>query len=290
MKTLNITNSLNALRGKIYFLFVGLSLALLVSCNNDETTPDFSPEEIEDANLDALEDSYFDDGDDMVTEAFTSTDADLSGGKVNSDERLLCATLTRSGSKGDGSLRLDFGAGCTDPRGNVRTGAIVVVHEGSWNEAGSQWSITFEEYSINGIKIEGTRTVTVVSVTDSLVVYEVVLADGKITWPDGRVATREVNRRREHERNENNILDRLIIYGTAQGTFRNGRGYSIEILERLIYRRACAAEGVIIPVSGVKLIKHGNRELTVDYGDGTCDNIVTLTNKNGRTFRYEVKK
>jgi len=290
MKTLNITNSLLAWRGKFNFLFIGLSLAFLASCNNDETTPDFTAEEVEDANLDAIEDSYFDDGDDLVTEAFTATDAELSGGRIQSDERLLCAELTRTGSKAEGSLRVNFGSGCKDPRGNTRTGSIVVAHEGSWNEAGSQWTITFEEYSINGIKIEGTRKVTVVSVTELLTVYEVVLTGGKVTWPDGRIANREVNRRREHERNENNILDRLIIYGTAQGTFRNGRGYSIEILERLIYRRACAAEGVIIPVSGVKLIKHGDRELTVDYGDGTCDNFVTLTNKNGRTVRYEVKQ
>ncbi len=290
MKTLNINTSLNPWIGKFSFLILSLSLTLLVSCNNDETTPDLSVEEIEDANLDAIEDSYFDDGDDLVTEAFASTDADLLGGRVNSDERLLCATLTRSGSKAEGGLRVDFRTGCTDPRGNVRTGAIVVVHEGSWHEAGSQWTVSFEAYSINGIQIEGTRKITVVSVTDSLTIYDVVLTGGQLTWPDGRVATREVNRRREHERNENNLLDRLIIYGSAQGTFRNGRSYSIEILEKLIYRRACAAEGVIIPVSGVKLIKHGDRELTVDYGDGTCDNFVTLTNKNGRTVRYEVKK
>ncbi len=289
MKTLNITNLQKAWKGNFFLLFMSLSLILLVSCNNDETTPDLSSEEIEDASLDAFEDSYYDDGDDLITEAFASTDVELSGGRIQSDERLLCAALTRSGSKAEGSLRLDFGAGCTDPRGNLRTGVIVATHQGGWNNAGSQWNISFEEYSINGIKIEGTRTVTVVSVTDALTTYEVVLTGGKITWPDGRVATREAKRRREHERNENNLLDRLIIYGTAHGTFRNGRGYSLEILERLIYRRACTAEGGIIPVSGVKLIKQGDRELTVDYGDGTCDNVVILTNKNGRSYRYEVK-
>jgi len=289
MKT-PIKNLVQTIRGNFNLLFIGLSLALLVSCNNDDTTPDFSTEEIEDANLDAIEDSYFDDGDDIVSEAFTSTDQDLNGGRVSTDERLVCATLTRTGSKSEGSLRIDFGDGCTGPRGNVRTGAIVVTHTGNWNVAGSKWRFSYEDYSVNGVQLEGERTVTIVSTSDSLVVSDVTLVGGKITWPDGGVATREVNRRREHERNENNLLDRLIIYGTAQGTFRNGRGYSIEILERLIYRRACAAEGVIIPVSGVKLIKHGARELTVDYGDGTCDNIVTLTNKNGRTVRYEVKK
>lgn len=288
MKNAGITNSGRDL--KSFILFIGLSLMLLVSCTNDEVSPDFSSEEFEDVSMDAIEDTYYDDGDGMVTEAFISLNADLTSGKTTSDERLVCAVVTRSGSSSAGSLRIDFGDGCTDARGNLRKGAIIVVHAELWNEAGAQWSITFENYMINGIEIEGTREVTVVSVTDSLVVYDVTLTGGKITWNDGRVAMREVNRRREHERNENNVLDRLIIYGTAQGTFRNGRGYSIEILERLIYRRACAAEGVIIPVSGVKLIKHGDRELTVDYGDGTCDNIVTLTNKNGRSIQYEVKK
>jgi hypothetical protein len=28
----------------------------------------------------------------------------------------------------------------------------------------------------------------------------------------------------------------------------------------------------------------------VDYGDETCDNIVTITNKNGRTWEYTVGK
>jgi hypothetical protein len=95
---------------------------------------------------------------------------------------------------------------------------------------------------------------------------------------------------REYHRNGNHLLDRLIIYGNAQGTCRNGRGFSIEILERLVYDRRCAEAGVFIAVEGKKLIKHGYRELTIDYGDGSCDNVVTLTNKSGLSTRYEVKK
>jgi hypothetical protein len=290
METKLIT-SIRIQKSRLYLLFIGLSFALLISCNNEDTTPDFSSEDIEDASMDAIEDSYFDDGDDLITEAFTSTDEDLSGGRVNTDERLICATLTRTGSKAEGSLRVDFGDGCTGPRGNVRAGAIVVTHQGDWNSVGSSWNISYEDYSVNGVQLEGSRKVTVVSLTESLVEYEVRLTDGRITWPDGRVATREVNRRREHERHpENHLLDRIIIYGTSNGVLPNGTVISIEILERLIYTRVCAQEGVNIPVSGVKFIKAGDRELTIDYGDGTCDNIVALTKKNGRTVRYEVKK
>jgi hypothetical protein len=288
MKTTRISHQ-NAPIGKSIFLCVGVALALLISCNKEEDkAPDFTAEDTESANSDAVEESYFDDTDDVSTEALAKDDSDLSGGKTETDERLACATVTREGNRDAGTLRINFGDGCKDPRGNLRRGVIVVVHEGRWNAAGSRWNISYQGYSINGVSIEGSRNVTVTSATDTLIISEVVLKDGRMTWPDGRVATREVNRRREHHRHENNLLDRLIIYGTATGTLRNGRGYTIEILEPLIYRRACAASGVIIPVSGKKLIKHGDRELTVDYGDGTCDNIVILTNKNGKSVRHEV--
>lgn len=288
MKTVNFTYVLYALKGRLALLFAGIMFMLLVSCDNDNATPDFTAEDKESAGLDAMDDYYFDDADDLATEALASEDQ--SGGRISADERLTCAVLSHTGTKESGTLTIDFGEGCTDPRGNERKGSIVVEHEGAWNMPGSAWSITFLAYSINGIILEGTRTVTVVSATDSLIVCDVTLVGGRIIWPDGRFATREVTRRREHERNENHLLDRLIIYGTAQGALCNGRGYVIEILEPLRYDRSCAAEGVIIPVMGVKFIKHGNRELTVDYGDGACDNVVTLTNKNGRTVRYEVGK
>jgi len=290
MKTASIANALNARKGKISLLCISIMIMFFVSCNNEDTAPDFSAEDTESAGFDAMDDYYFDDADDIATEALASEYSDLSGGRVSSDERLTLAVVTHLGTKESGGLKVDFGEGCEDPRGNMRKGAIVVEYEGAWNEPGAHWSITFVAYSINGVGIEGTRTVSVISVTDSLITYDVTLIDGIITWLDGRVATREVHRRRERERHENHLLDRLIIYGTAQGTLCNGHGYYIEIVEPLIYDRRCAAEGVIIPVEGKKFIKHGNRELTVDYGDGTCDNIVTLTNKNGRTVRYVVGK
>jgi len=288
MKTANVTYALHALKGRLALLSMGIMIMFLVSCNNDDATPDFSAEDTESAGLDAMDDYYFDDADDLATEALAS--ADQTSGRISADERLACAVISHTGTREEGILTVNFGNGCTDPRGNVRTGSIVVTHDGRWNSPGASWTVTFLAYSINGITLEGTRTVKVVSVTDSLIVCDVTLVGGIVTWPDGRFATREITRRREHERHVNHLLDRLIIYGKAQGAFRNGRGYVIEILERLVYDRSCATEGVIIPVKGVKFIKHGNRELTVDYGDGTCDNIVTLTNKNGRSVRYEVGK
>lgn len=289
METTNITNA--RLRQSTFSLLsIGILFSILVSCNSDDATSDFISADTESANLDTMDDSFFEDADNLVETALADADGENTGGKVSADERLACATVERSGTSESGSLKVDFGEGCVDPRGNERKGVILVERQGAWDVPGSYWTIHFMSYSINGIVIEGTRKVVVVSVTDTETTFDVTLEGGKITWPDGRTGTREVRRRRIHERGENHILDRLIIYGTAQGTLCNGRSYFIDILEPLIYDRACWAEGVIIPVQGKKFIKHGNRELTIDYGTGDCDNIVTLTNKNGKTVRHEVGK
>jgi hypothetical protein len=44
------------------------------------------------------------------------------------------------------------------------------------------------------------------------------------------------------------------------------------------YKRACWATRIFIPVEGTKLIKReGYPDTLVDYGDGTCDALVTVT-------------
>jgi len=270
----------NAFHKTGLFAFLVL-LFTAVSCNNMDTTSDFSAEDTDDLSTEALEESSNDDAEDLALTAVS--DPTASGGKLAStDDRFTCATVTRVGDKNAGTIRIDFGTGCTDPRGRVRRGAIVIVYVGVWSEAGSTWTVTLENYFVNDVNLSGVRTVTNITTDTTRRRFQVDVEDGTATWPDGRIARRRVHHIREHERS-NNILIRLIIYGTAEGNHRNGRGYFIEILEPLVYDRSCAAEGVIIPVKGKKLIKHGQRQITVDYGDGRCDNIVTLINANGRT-------
>jgi len=287
MKT-PIKNMMFTIAKKLFFFCMSMVFTAFLACSNEEAEPGLSSDEKEAASFESQDDYYFDDADDMATEAFMSED--FSGGKVSTDTRITGAVVLHTGTLMSGALKIDFGTGVTDARGNLRKGLILLEHVGQWNAEGASWTITFSGYSINGISIEGTRKVTVVSVTDLVTTLEVELIDGKITWPDGSVATRSCHHVRQRVLNSNHLLDRLIVYGTAQGTFRNGRGYSIEILEELVYDRSCADAGVFIAVQGKKLVKHGARELTIDYGDGTCDNIVTLTNKSGFTVRYEVSK
>lgn len=287
MKTVNgMRKEINSRSLKVIVVIVALVGWVLVSCDPsndfDDTTLDSQS-----AQLDAVDDLYQDDADDLAN--ITMSAEGSSGGKTATDSRLECATITRTGSNGVGTVVIDFGNGCTGPRGHVRKGRIVIDYNGRYSVPGSTWTTRFEDYFFDDVKIEGTRQVANITEPGSNVrVFEVRMENGVMTWPDGTEATRRIHRIRHEERNENHILDRLIIYGTAEGNHRNGRGFYIEILEPLVYDRLCYDSGILIPVDGKKLIKHGEREITVEYGDGTCDNIVTITNKAGRSWEYTV--
>lgn len=261
--------------------------ALGFSCSQDEFGNEGDPEDNALTEAEVQEDYYNDDTEELTLGALSAED--LSGGKVkDGDKRLACAVVTREGDETSGTITIDYGTGCVGERGNVRKGKIRIVYVGRWNLAGSSWTVTTNNYFINDVAVAGTRVVRNVSESEEVQAFEITMEDGTMTFPDGAIARRIVHKRRELERDNNSILKRLIIYGTAEGNNRNGRGYTITILERLIYDRSC--EDVFIPVSGKKLIKHGQREITVDYGNGECDNTVVITNKNGRSWRFNVGK
>jgi hypothetical protein len=221
--------------------------ALSFSCSQDELENAGDPEDNALTDAEVSEDYYNDDTEEITLSAISSVDLD--GGKVkDNDQRLQCAVVTRTGDDTSGTITIDYGTGCTGERGNVRKGKIIISYVGRWNVSGSYWTVTTDNYFINDVAVAGLRTVRNISTSEGVQTFEITMENGTLTFPDGAVATRIVHKTRELERDSNSILKRLIIYGTAEGNNRNGRGYSIRILERLIYDRSC--EDVFIPVSG----------------------------------------
>jgi hypothetical protein len=152
----------------------------------------------------------------MAVEA-VSSESETAGGKESAlpprDTR-FCAgvniSLTLSvGSTLEnpiGDIVIDFGDGCTDPRGNVRKGKILIHFEGRRFLPGSVLIVTFENYFINGIELDGQRTLTTLESVDANPTFQVQL-EGTITWPDGKVATRSHCFVRSWHRNTDSLLD-----------------------------------------------------------------------------------
>lgn len=266
-----------------------MSLGIVFSCQEDET-----PYQTETAYVaeESVTDYYYEDADDMAGMAVASESGTFSGGKlsseanVNTDDRLCAQVLIAFDIASTlehpiGTITIDFGAGCDDPRGNRRSGKIFVRFNGRRFLPGSTIVITFENYVINGIKLSGKRTLTnITGSNEESPKFQIQLEGGVAVWPDGTTATREHCFTRTWNRGVliNPSDDVLIVSQcadaevAASGVNRRGVSYSMVIAEDLIYKRGCP-----IAVQGVKIFRANGKEVTVDYGDGTCDNVITIT-------------
>ena len=192
--------------------------------------------------------------------------------------------------KTSGKAVITFGPdGCTDKKGNIRKGIIKIAWWGGrWFNQGSTVSVTLENYSINDVEITGTRTTICKSFTMSpLTVTWLLTANHVATWPDGTTSTRRINKTRKWE--HSNMEDKFTITNgptaanAAEGVNRHGREYKVYITSPLVYLGSCARSSkVFIPVKGEKVITQvtssgKTKSLSIDYGNGTCDNTYTVT-------------
>jgi len=180
-------------------------------------------------------------------------------------------------------------SGCADGRGNTRKGKILIAYAGRRFLPGSSITTTFDGYTINGITLEGTHIAT--STFDSNEAnpkFTLSLLNGKLTWPDGTVATREMSRTRTWIRTVGGAEDKWYVAGAATGTNRQQYPYSITITDTLIYQKACVTtHAKFMPSQGKEDLIVSNKMIALDFGTGSCDEIVTLT-INGKSTQVNL--
>jgi len=296
---MNLSSTIISRVTLISLLMVGLALD---SCKKSTDTV-LSLADTQNVNGEASTDSFIGEATDMATLAVGSISNATYTGRieagvdtlVNLDSRFSCASfsINRTGTKlaPAGTITIDFSPstkpeGCTDSRGVTRKGQIIVKYEGKRFTNGSTIITTFNNYTRNGVKIEGTHTLTnaQTALTDPPK-YTVVLTGGKITFTDGKFVTREQNFTYIWQRAPNPTQDKLVVLsgGTASGTTKAGNTYTMTIQTDCYYSRSCAISNkTYIPIQGSKLFTANNVEYTVDYGTGSCDNDIRVT-VNGNT-------
>ena len=166
-------------------------------------------------------------------------------------------------------ITIEYDGECTSNNGVVKSGKIIITLTGHPSEAGSQRIVTFEDFMVNGNLIEGTQTITF----DGGGHYMCKLIDGKITTSDGNVIIRESTRTRTQiagQDTEDRSDDVFEITGSVTGETTDGLSYKKEIIEPLIVSRDCfwITQGIIETTIGDVVY-------TINFGDGTCDNITT---------------
>ena len=200
-------------------------------------------------------------------------------------EEDLCERVKIEWLPNEKKMIIDFGEGCTSPRGVTRKGKIIVSYTGRYWAPGTVITTTFENYYVDDRKIEGIRVLTNegFNANDRFFTFKTVVEGGKITWPDGTFRTFE-------SRHTKRVFlpngDRGIIYavtGGSKGINRDGNEFVVEITSPLIFSERCIRTGVRMPSEGVMVIRVETRgAIEIDFGSDTCDREVSIT-FNGTT-------
>lgn len=280
-----------------------LSLAVLMvigfSCQQglDEIDSNVFGDELASAlNLEASSSSAFEDIDLVVEEGVS-----FSSGAFPSSGRLFGGIRKswRNGGFGEcavvekdtvnQTIIIDFGDGCEGRRGRSRSGQIIITFDGDRETVGSFRSMTFENYFVDSMQIEGTRTHTILDIDENgNKTISSKTEGGRITFSDGTFAKRDAETVRFRFRGESLEDSYSTLEGSASGINADGLEYSMSIDNTIIIQGACIASGTgFVPVSGVKSFTNGESQMIIDYGDGTCDNIATV-NTDGVSEEIEL--
>ena len=265
-------------------------LFFTTACQKEEENPNqLSDLDVLAAQDEATVESVFEDIDDIGFESLLYTE---SGGRTeaNDDSPIFCAVRTHD--KENKTIIIDYGKGCIGKHGRERSGKIIISYTDQRFVPGAVHTITFNNFYIDGKKIDGNRTRTNISESDNdFLRFRITLEKGKVTWEDGTFATREATWETTRIRTPNPINDERIRTGNASGVNRNEIGYTVNITKAIVWKRGCLPQvRVMIPVEGTKVKEfEDGRIISIDYGDGSCDNYFTIT-KDGESKPVELKR
>lgn len=206
-----------------------------------------------------------------------------------------CATITTVLTNDSYTKTIDFGTqGCTLHNGNIVKGKIIIKFSKNLTTAIKTISYTFDGFYHNGKLIQGNKTIThELKSTELLAAVHPVTTHSiemKITSAEGKVHSRIGTRVKEMIEGmatitnwEDNVY---LVWGYNITTFPNGTKYTVTIKTPLRYNMSCKKP---FPVKGVVEIVKNDGKATLDYGNGECDDLATMT-INGVTKEIHLKK
>jgi hypothetical protein len=279
MKTLNFK----------LFMFVAIGSLFITSCQKNDgvalTEPISDTDAIAVVESDDLSDDIGNVVDDYLMENEGMSARPEAEGKTS--DILTCVTKTIVITGTTKTVTLDFGDGCELPNGNILSGKIIMSYALDTNVASFTATYTFEHFFFNDISIEGENSLVRTRANDNGNPQSTVTIDMKITWPDGVYATRRGTKTREWIEgfDTRTFGDNVfLITGNWSATFKNGTVISANITTPLRREMACR-----FIVSGVIELQKNDRNGTLDFGDGTCDNVATFTNENGESHEITLR-
>ena len=280
----------NNMKKTVFFYALGLACFLLPSCQNNgsgvlndesvligEDSPAITS--LDETQLDEALESV----DLLVDEAINNNTSLLRSASADSNQYLSdCPKITVDTVAVPHVMTIDFGTTCIGKDGRVRSGKIIVKAT-SFKVFPSIRQKTFENFVIDGKKMEGTETKTIQKDATNNIRTATIKENIKvINIEKGDTLSRITDITRQYKRNvlADKTDDQTVTWGTTVTTRPNGLIVSKTISESTPLLFAASCKHI---VSGIASFENSKgRKWFIDYGDGTCDDKAILT-VNGKS-------
>jgi len=166
---------------------------------------------------------------------------------------------------------------CTDFFGNTKLGSVNILLTDFWKKDSSSRTITYEDFSINGNKMGGTRNILNTGLNENEnLTFERSFQDASYSRADTATMTWESSRMVEMIAGYDTFLaadDEYLVNGGASGINFDEKTFTVDITNVLHYKK-CSQ----FPVSGSITIQvEGESSIYIDYGEGECDKLANMT-------------
>lgn len=185
-------------------------------------------------------------------------------------------------------VTIDFGTGCTGKDGKIRSGKISVTAT-SFKTFPSIRTKTFQNYIVDGKKVEGTIVKTILQDKVNNVRTATSREDITVTLPDNQGTSHRVadlTRIYDFEVSGVRADNKVTSWGSVVFTKASGVTITktIEETNPLVYTASCHHI-----VSGLVSVTTSNgRSWSINFGTGDCDNLATLT-MGGKTREIRLR-
>lgn len=267
---------------KNYFSICLMAFTLiLTSCTkeNSESTEDAVTVEL--TTEQASAENFVEDDNAAVFEATADRNVQGGGFTSSANGRFFtgCGTITVSSSPAYFKIiTIDYGTGCTS-QGILRSGKFIISLTDSLRRPGAKAVVTFDNYFVNTVKREGVITYTNQS-TPGIPSWERKVENGKFTASNGfyilHNSTNVITQTAGANTPIIQIDDEFTITGGGSVAKSNGQSRTYRIITPLLKKATCANI-----VSGSKRIESGSNYALLDYGNGDCDRIATISFNGG---------
>ncbi len=187
------------------------------------------------------------------------------------------------------TMTIDYGEGCEIKEGLVKRGKLIIEVSGPRGSEQLEKTVRFVRYAVNGKVFQGGKKLT----------FTQEGRRGHPTWTVNSRVKIHLDRETTIERNSSKTRimfsgydtpkrlmdDQFMMVGTTSGVNREGKSYKTEITEPLLNSRSCdwIRKGII----SFSVLDESKLEL--NFGDGECDNLATVT-KDGETREIKLKR